>query len=225
MQSSKTNASDFVMATEAPNLSISDLADVLAALTEVTKLYQLGIQLKIDSSELDAIEKNHPRDIDRLQKTEVVKYWLRNSPDASWTTLANAVEGMRGHARLTWTLREKEQSTMGNSIERTLSRRISTSSESLASTLLSLDECVPRNILLVGRMGHSTSTLGNRMLDRDGWFKINDQRCPQIAHSSAMISSASQLKDYKVEVYDYSGLFEGASPIVKRSSAVPDIYI
>ena len=37
------------------------------------------------------IERNHPRDIDQ-QKTEVVKYWLRNSPDASWTTLANAVE-------------------------------------------------------------------------------------------------------------------------------------
>ena len=89
-------------------LNISDLADVLAALTEVTRPYQLGIQLKIDSSELDSIEKNHPRDIDR-QKTEVVKYWLRNSPDASWTTLANAVERMGGYARLVKTLREKVQ--------------------------------------------------------------------------------------------------------------------
>ena len=74
-----------------------DLAEVLAAIEEVTKPYQLGIQLKIDSSQLDTIEKNHARDIDR-QKTEVIKYWLHNSPDASWTTLANAVERMGGHA-------------------------------------------------------------------------------------------------------------------------------
>ena len=88
----------------ATKLSISDLADVLAALKEVSKPYQLGIQLKIDSSELDSIEKNHPRDIGR-QKTELVKYWLRNSPDASWTTLANAVERIGGYARLVDNLR------------------------------------------------------------------------------------------------------------------------
>ena len=40
-------------------LTISDLADVLAATKEVTKPYQLGIQLIIDLSELDTIEKNH----------------------------------------------------------------------------------------------------------------------------------------------------------------------
>ena len=57
----------------ATKLSISDLADVLAELKEVAKSYQLGIQLKIDSSELDMIEKNHPKDIDR-QKIEVIKY-------------------------------------------------------------------------------------------------------------------------------------------------------
>jgi hypothetical protein len=91
-------------------LTISDLADVLAALTEITKPCQLGIQLKIDSSELDTIEKNNYRDIDR-QKTEVVKYWLHNSPDASWTTLANAVERMGGHARLVVTLRGKKHSS------------------------------------------------------------------------------------------------------------------
>ena len=35
----------------------------------------------------------------------MVKYWLRNSPDASWTTLANAVERMGGYARLVDNLR------------------------------------------------------------------------------------------------------------------------
>ena len=80
-------------------LSISDLAEVLAALKEVTKPYKLGIQLKIDSSTLKTIEENHRGDIDR-QKTEVIEHWLHNSPDASWTTLANAVERMGGHSKL-----------------------------------------------------------------------------------------------------------------------------
>ena len=94
----------------ATKLSISDLADVLAELKEVAKPYQLGIQLKIDSSELDTIERNHPKDIGR-QKTEVIKYWLCNSPDPSWTTLDSAVERMGGHAMLAKILREKGQNT------------------------------------------------------------------------------------------------------------------
>ena len=69
-----------------PDLSISD---VLAALAEVTR------PLQVDLAEFHTIENNHPGDIGR-QKTEVVKYWLHNSPDASWTTLANAVERMHG---------------------------------------------------------------------------------------------------------------------------------
>ena len=71
-------------------------------------------------------------------------------------------------------------------------------------------------------MGHGKSTLGNRILNSDGWFKVNDQRCPQATQGSSMLSSVSQLKDYKIEVYDHSGLFEGASSIDKLSSAVPD---
>ena len=99
--------------TNTPNLSISDLADILASLTDISAPYQLGIQLKINLAELDRIEKNHREDIDR-QKTEVVKYWLRNSPDVSWTTLAKAVERMGGHAKLAETLRKREQNIMGD---------------------------------------------------------------------------------------------------------------
>jgi hypothetical protein len=60
------------------------------------------------------------------------------------------------------------------------------------------------------------------MLDRDGWFKINDQQCPQTAQGSAMIKSTSRYKNYRVQIYDHSGLFEGASSIDKLSSAVPE---
>ena len=72
--------------------------------------------MKIDLAELDTIEKNHPGDIDR-QKTAVIKYWLRNSPDTSWATLANAVERMGGHARLVERLREKEQTITSSDSE------------------------------------------------------------------------------------------------------------
>ena len=238
---SKTNTAD---------LTISDLADVLAALTEVTKSYELGIQLKIDLAELDSIEKNHPQDIDR-QKTEVIKYWLRNSPDASWTTLANAVKRMGGYARLVGRLKSKEvksgeekQNTSAikvegmrrrarsvDAVERVLSKKKKKKRKTsvycarlrVCSLQHSLDTCAERNILLLGKMGHGTSTLGNRMLGSDGWFKINDQRCPQTTQGSSMLSSASQLKDYQIEVYDHSGLFEGASSVDKLASALPEM--
>ena len=56
----------------ADNLSASDLKDILAALKIVNKPYELGLQLNIDSSELDEIKKNHHGDTNR-QKTEVIK--------------------------------------------------------------------------------------------------------------------------------------------------------
>ena len=110
---------DWFLATYSLNattkLSISDLADVLSSLKEVTKPYQLGIQLRNDNSVLKKMEENHPGDIDR-QKTEVIEYWLRNSTKASWKTLANAVERMGGYTNLVEILREKEQRSDGLSL-------------------------------------------------------------------------------------------------------------
>ena len=229
-----------------PELTVSDLANILAALTEVTKPYQLGIQLKIDSSILKVIERDYS-DINR-QKTEVIEHWLRNSPDASWTTLANAVErmgkyarlteklknkGIRseeekrgtlaikvervgGHARLAETLREKKQSNMGDTT------KLHGETYPERSEQFSLSRCLHRTILLFGKMGHGNSTLGNRILGYDGCFKINDQQCPQTTQGFSMLRSASRFQDYIVNIYDHSGLFEGASSIDELSSAAPD---
>ena len=203
-----------------------DLSNILAALKEVTEPYQLGIQLEINSSILKAIERNHPRDIDR-QKTEMIEYWLRNSPDASWTTLANGVEGMGGYANVVETLREKEQNNeeiVPSSIPQMLSRQANVcfyQNPMHRSGSFPLDACVRCNILLLGNMSHGKSTLGNRLLNSDGCFKINDQLYPQTSEGSSVLRSVSQLKDYKVQVYDHAGLFEGASSIDHLSYAVP----
>jgi hypothetical protein len=216
----------------ATKLSISDLADVLAAIKEVTKPYQLGIQLKIGSSDLDEIERNHPRDIDR-QKTEVVKYWLRNSPDASWTTLANAVERMGGHARLAGRLREKEPGIMADTAKlQGEEEQIHESPPPLppgevelsiffqGSAASPVDRGVRLNILLLGKMGHGASSLGNRILNGEK-FKINNWQCPHTDDESVKITSATQLKEYSIDIYDHTGLFEGASSIDELCIAVP----
>ena len=265
------------MATKAHQLSISNLADVLAALTEVTKPYQLGIQLKVDLAELDTIEKNHPGNVGR-QKTAVIEYWLRNSPDASWTTLASAVERMGGHARLAETLRSKEQRSeeemettiamLDERLRRTrihrsmstdnginsedddepsgqhsakpfkclLRSEVSWCSPPLSTSVVKYgrvcsrnhgsggicrETCESRNILLLGKVGHCKSTLGNKILNYDGCFKINNRACPQMCQGSALLWSASQHKNYEVKLYDHDGLFEGAISVDALSSEIP----
>ena len=208
----------------ATKLSISDLADVLAALKEVSKPYQLGIQLKIDSSELDSIEKNHPRDIGQ-QKTEVVKYWLRNSPDASWTTLANAVvqERMGGYARLVDNLRgySKQDQPLFLDFSINLPHQYQTDViryiQHTNTTMIEEPVHVLRNILILGKREHGKSTLGNRLLNSDRYFGINDQ-LSQTRSGMAMLTSASSKKTYKIDVYDHNGLFEGFSSIDALSS-------
>ena len=197
----------------ATKLSTSDLAAILTTLKGLTESYQLGIQLGIDIAELDTIEKNHPTDIGR-QKTEVIKYWLRNSPDASWITLAKAVDGMGGHANLVGRLREKEQSS-GKLDVVPLQRPRQRSSS------ISMERCIRRNILILGKMGHGKSTLGNRILENDGSFRVNDQQHPKTSKGSTVFRSKSQLKNYKVRVYDHDGLFEGDSSINIFSSDIP----
>ena len=206
------------------------LRDILVALKEVTKPYQLGIQLGVDSSELDEIEKMYPRDIDR-QKTEVIKYWLCNSPDASWTTLANAMERMGGHAKLVVVLRDEEQTseTTKSSEESGVSScslqlhqlSFCTPHHDGSIAAIGLDTCVECDILLLGKMGHGKSTLGNRMVNSHGCFRINNRNYPQTYDGSAIYISASQCKNYWIKIYDHDGLFEGARSVSNLKCDIP----
>ena len=206
------------------NLSVSDLADVLTALQDFTEPYQLGIQLKIDLSTLKAIEKNHHGDISR-QKTDVIEYWLRNSTDASWTTLSNAVERMGGHARLVEDVRGRMEEQDSEEPFPSSSRQYRSRTRYILSSPqpIYVESGMNFNVLLLGKMGHGKSTLGNRMVNYDGCFKINSQEFPQTHQGSALLTSVSQCKNYKINVHDYDGLFEDASSIDTLFYEIPDV--
>ena len=84
------------------------LKQILRDTKEVTAYYSLGIQLDIDTSYLDQIEKDYGGDTERC-KIEVIKFWLRNVTKFTWSELARAVEGMGGHAKVVQTLKAKHE--------------------------------------------------------------------------------------------------------------------
>ena len=181
------------------------------------------------------IEKDHPRDIHR-QKTEVFKYWLHNSPDTSWTTLASVVERMGGHARLAKGLRRctRCEETSGEDQLQHLSDQHSEplTSETSTSPLqgprrtvsLPLLESVQCNILILGKREHGKSTLGYVMMNSNGCSKPGSQgrEMSRTHRNSALILSQLQHKHYTLCVYDHNGLFEGLSSDDTLYSDLPD---
>ena len=81
----------------------SILKQILRVTKEVTGWYSLGIQLNIDTSYLDQIERNYGGDAERC-KIKAIKCWLRFVQNCTWNKLARAVEGRGGHAKVVQTL-------------------------------------------------------------------------------------------------------------------------
>ena len=96
---------------------------------------------------------------------------------------------MGGHARFVGRSRDKEQSSEElvelPELQPALSHQTSAYLPRKRTDSYPLGACVQCSILLLGKMGHGKSTLGNRMLDPDGFFKINDQQCPQTETSQS----------------------------------------
>ena len=206
----------------------SNLRDVVAALQGITDIHQLGLALNTEPSKLREIEGDHRGNINR-QRSEVIENWLRDSPDASWTTLANAVEGMGGHTRLVERLRSHPPALGTSEAEEVEQNRedsqrpsIFISTETVPSPHICVETCETYNILLLGKRGHGKSTLGNKLLNAEGYFRISFQGSPQVCNGSAVLRSASRRKDYRLNVYDCDGLFEDNSLIYTLSSQVPN---
>ena len=100
------------MAMAAQHTAVPKLGEIISTIKDISSPYELGIHLGIEDSELDKIEKNYPRDVER-QKLEAIKYWQRNF-NCSWEALANAVEKMRCHRNLVKQLRELHLKAVGN---------------------------------------------------------------------------------------------------------------
>ena len=81
---------------------------MLGDIKEVTGWYSLGIQLEIETSYLDQIEKNYGGDTERC-KIEVIKFWVRNGQKPTMRKLAKAVEDMGGHTKVVETLRANHE--------------------------------------------------------------------------------------------------------------------
>ena len=88
-------------------LTVKDIQNELRELT-AAKWYQLGMQLGIFPAILSTIESNHPRDAQRCM-TEVITWWLQNTPKCSWAKLAQAIEAMGGYAVLAEKLRKRSK--------------------------------------------------------------------------------------------------------------------
>ena len=70
------------------------------------KWHQLGIQLEIPVATLSTIASDHSHDAQHCM-TEVQNRWLRNAPECSLASLAQAVEAMGEYAVLAEKLKQK----------------------------------------------------------------------------------------------------------------------
>ena len=70
------------------------IKDLINELHDVISWFQLGIYLDISPSELMKIRADHREKTDDC-KTEMLVTWLRQTTDASWSTVVRALVGTR----------------------------------------------------------------------------------------------------------------------------------
>ena len=82
-------------------------ANILCELEEITNLYNFGLQLGIDTRVLDRIDRDHRNDVER-QRSEIIKYWYRNTEESerTWGRVADAIGRLGGHRNLETRLRQ-----------------------------------------------------------------------------------------------------------------------
>ena len=89
-------------------------------LEEITNPYNFGLQLGIDSKVLDRIDRDHRNDVER-QRSEIIKYWYRNTKksERTWGSLADAIGRLGGHSNLETELRQLGMTPTGPGIPTT----------------------------------------------------------------------------------------------------------
>ena len=89
------------------------LKEIENELSEVTGAdwYPLGVQLGLRPPTLREIQMNYPLDTERCRR-EMLDLWLRSAPEASWKSLAQAVQALGRYECLTQKLRRKVPSRL-----------------------------------------------------------------------------------------------------------------
>ena len=77
------------MSTRCPPETMKKLVN---ALVDVSDWRTLGIQLKVDFSTLNAIERDYPKLVDR--KSQMLYTWILNKPSATWEDIVTALREM-----------------------------------------------------------------------------------------------------------------------------------
>ena len=87
--------------------AIGTIANLEKELKGISDPYRLGLQLGIEDSYLDGMEKNHSGDVAR-QRTAMIKHWYNNTAESerTWGRVADAVNALGDHRNLESRLRE-----------------------------------------------------------------------------------------------------------------------
>ena len=86
-------------------LTLREIENELSEVT-ATDWYPLGVQLGLRPPTLREILNNYPHDTQRFRQ-EVLHIWIRNAPEASWKSLAQAVQAIGRYESLAQKLRRK----------------------------------------------------------------------------------------------------------------------
>ena len=73
------------------------LSDLACLKVIQTNWYDLGLQLNINENELDKIKANNPTDVDSCI-LDMFKTWLKNTPDATYAELKDALDRIGEHS-------------------------------------------------------------------------------------------------------------------------------
>ena len=89
--------------TESDVLNVKNLS---SELTTVTNWYRLGINLNLQSHELDKIQQSYVNPENDRRMLQMLDLWLRRTPNATWEDVVSALEQM-GENRVAETILQK----------------------------------------------------------------------------------------------------------------------
>lgn len=95
LSSTKNNIVEWhhtLLITEKPN--VPNTAVLYSELTDVYDWYTLGLNLGVQETELQHIQRSYSTEGSRRWKQETISLWLRQTPGASWENVVKALQKM-----------------------------------------------------------------------------------------------------------------------------------